>query len=226
MIHADAWLGLNDQHLVDVGNGHQLHADAAHAFKAMQSHAAQDGQDMQIVSSYRGFQRQLSIWNRKWTGELPLLDENDQPLDAKALTDEQKVYAILTWSALPGGSRHHWGTDLDVYDKVAVEACGGKLDLVDAEYREGGPCFALANWMDAHLAEHGFLRPFLENNGGVATELWHLSFAPTAAEFEALRNPEQLRACLAQAEMQGKSTVLAMFDELYPRYVLNEGVTA
>ncbi len=226
MIHADAWLGLNDQHLTEVGNGHQLHPDVAAAFLAMQSHAANEGQDIQIVSSYRGFHRQLSIWNRKWTGELPLLDENDQPLDTHSLTDEQKVYAILTWSALPGGSRHHWGTDLDVFDKATVDACGGKLDLVDAEYREGGPCFALANWMDAHLAEHGFVRPFLQNNGGVATELWHLSYAPTAARFEALRNPEQLRKCIEQAEMHGKLTVLALFDELYPRYVLNEGLTA
>lgn len=226
MIHSDAWLGLHNPYLVDVGNGHQLHPDVAKAFTAMQSHAAIDGQDIQIVSSYRGFHRQLSIWNRKWTGELPLLDENEQRLDVAALTDEQKVYAILTWSALPGGSRHHWGTDLDVFDKSAVDACGGKLDLVDAEYRDGGPCFALACWMGNHLAEHGFMRPFMRNNGGVATELWHLSYAPTAAEFEALRNPEQLRQCIEHADMQGKSTVLTLFDELYPRYVLNEGVKA
>ena len=28
--------------------------------------------------------------------------------------------AILLWSALPGASRHHWGTDFDVFDRAAV----------------------------------------------------------------------------------------------------------
>ena len=26
----------------------------------------------------------------------------------------------MRWSAIPGSSRHHWGTDLDVYDAAAV----------------------------------------------------------------------------------------------------------
>lgn len=219
-----AWLGCNDSALADAGNGHRLLPEVAEAFNVMQAEALKDGQDVQIVSSYRDFDRQLSIWNRKWRGELPLYDHDGHSLDVGQLSDEDKVYSILIWSALPGGSRHHWGTDLDVYDKVSVDACGGRFDLVDAEYRQGGPCFALAQWMDEHLTEFGFDRPFLHDKGGVATELWHLSHTSSAAPFEAERNQQALKRCLENAPIEGKQTLLAMLDELFPRYVLNQGV--
>lgn len=80
--------------------------------------------------------------------------------------------------------------DLDVYDKVVVEVCGGKLDLVDVEYCEGGFCFVLVNWMDVYLVEYGFLWFFLENNGGVVIELWYFLFVFIVVEFEVLCNFE------------------------------------
>lgn len=219
-----AWLGCDDSALVTIDGTHQLLPSVADAFLAMQRQARADGQDMQIVSSYRNFDRQLSIWNRKWRGELPLYDHQGQLLDPTSLSAEEKVYAILIWSALPGGSRHHWGTDLDIYDKSSVDACGGQFDLVDAEYRRGGPCFALAQWMEDHLAEFGFSRPFLVDKGGVAIELWHLTHTPSAVEFEAQRDQQALYSCLSKASIEGKSTVLAMLDELFLRFVLNQGV--
>ena len=30
---------------------------------------------------------------------------------SSCVADGEMVDAILTWSAIPGGSRHHWGTD-------------------------------------------------------------------------------------------------------------------
>lgn len=223
---ARAWLGCDDSGLVQVGDTHQLLPAVADAFLAMQQQVQADGMDMQIVSSYRNFERQLAIWNRKWRGELPLFDHAGKRLNTAALSAEDKVHAILIWSALPGGSRHHWGTDLDVYDKAAVDACGGEFDLVDAEYRAGGPCYQLACWMDDNLQKFGFSRPFLLDQGGVATELWHLTHTASAAEFEAQRQQLALYNCLQTADIEGKQTVLAMLDELYPRFVLNQGVNS
>ena len=37
-------------------------------------------------------------------------------------TTAARIDAILCWSALPGGSRHHWGTDCDVIDAAALPA--------------------------------------------------------------------------------------------------------
>ena len=45
--------------------------------------------------------------------------------------------AILVWSALPGASRHHWGTDLDVFDR-AVQPPGEPLELLARHYEPGG----------------------------------------------------------------------------------------
>ncbi|OUJ58170.1 hypothetical protein BTO03_18865, partial [Vibrio parahaemolyticus] len=42
------------------------------------------------------------IWNGKFEGELPILDSNSLPLNKAALSDEEKLKAILRWSALPG----------------------------------------------------------------------------------------------------------------------------
>ena len=68
--------------------------------------------------------------------ERPLLDARNQPLDALQLGETERLHAILHWSALPGTSRHHWGTDLDIYDPDCLPA-GTRLALEPWEY-EGG----------------------------------------------------------------------------------------
>lgn len=219
----DTWLGLSNPFLTPAGSEHQMHRDALPAFTAMQEAAREDGVDCQLVSSFRNFDRQAAIWNRKWRGELPLYNEQGELLTHSQLSDDEKLIAILTWSAMPGASRHHWGTDIDVYDKQSVDEAGGQFDLIDSEYCEGGPCYALSGWLDQHAEAFGFYRPFAAYCGGVATEKWHLSYRPVAEKFEALRNPQALFDALSQADIEGKSVVLAQFDQLYPRYVLNQG---
>ncbi len=102
-----AWLGQHNDYLVDAGNGHRLHRDVISPFLAMQDAAQKDGIDLQLVSSFRDFDRQTAIFNRKWAGQAQLLDTNGDELPFEALSDNEKLHAILTWSALPGGSRHH-----------------------------------------------------------------------------------------------------------------------
>lgn len=219
-----AWLGKDDRHLVAINGSHRLLPEVVEDFNAMQQAAFMASQDIQIVSSYRSFEKQLSIWNRKWQGELPLYDREGKQLNTRLLSDEEKTHAILIWSALPGGSRHHWGTDLDVYDRESVKANGGHFDLIDAEYREGGPCFKLAQWMTKNLSKFGFSRPFLNNNGGVATELWHLSHLQSSKRYERQRSIEELYTALSSAPISGKACILRMLEELYFRYVLNQGI--
>lgn len=218
------WLGQDETFLVDAGNGTVYTRRSAGPFAAMQSAANHAGIDCQLVSTYRAFDRQLSIWNRKWQGDLPILDLHGHSRDVAEMTEEQKIHGILTWSALPGGSRHHWGTDIDVYDKRSVSQRRHKFELIDSEYRGNGPCAALADWLSHHAIDYGFHRPFLHYTGGVACELWHLSHQQTAHHFEAMRNPQQLAQAIAAAPMQGKQAVLRHFDELFDRYVLNQGV--
>ncbi|HAS21949.1 MAG TPA: D-alanyl-D-alanine carboxypeptidase, partial [Idiomarina loihiensis] len=102
--------GACETHLTAV-DGHKLHPDAAEAYLAMQKAAAAEGIEFAIASGFRSLDRQLSIWNRKWRGKLPLRSKEGELLDASNLSDVEKMHAILHWSSLPGSSRHHWGSD-------------------------------------------------------------------------------------------------------------------
>jgi LAS superfamily LD-carboxypeptidase LdcB len=100
--------------------GARVHQEVVDPFRSLTQEASAAGFDIRIFSGFRSFEHQLSIWNRKVSGKLPVLDSNAVPLDVEALSERELVLAILRWSALPGASRHHWGTDLDVYDAAAT----------------------------------------------------------------------------------------------------------
>lgn len=197
-----------------------LHVEVMRPFLAMRAAAAADGIDLVAFSTFRDFDRQLGIWNGKFRGERPIQDRSGKPLDALALPPDERVAAILWWSALPGASRHHWGTDFDVMDARAKPP-GYKLRVVPEEYLAGGPFHRLTLWLDAHMHAFGFFRPYTTDRGGVAPEPWHLSHAPVAQRAQASLSLDSLRAVLAGSEIEGKSEVLATLPRNYSSYVVN-----
>ena len=222
MITSEQWSGKSNPWLV-AHQKLQIHQDIAHDLERMQTAASQAGIDCSVASGFRSFERQVVIWNRKWRGELPLYNWRGEELDFSQLSDEQKLEAIMTWSALPGASRHHWGSDIDVYDRVAIKQRGQGLQLVHSEYKGHGPCAKLSKWLQHYAGNYGFTLPFAQYHGGVALEPWHLSHHATARAFEEARNPATLATFIAKSDLLGKATVLAHFDVIYHRYVLNEG---
>ncbi|NCP63271.1 MAG: M15 family metallopeptidase [Paraglaciecola sp.] len=215
-------LGLDASHLVPCGANHQLQAEVAQAFRHLQAAAQNDGIDCQIVSSYRSFAAQQAIWQQKWCGQRPLLDIDEQVIDGTSLNDEQKLFAILTWSALPGASRHHWGTDLDVYDQRQVAMQQQPFKLVNAEYCESsGPCFALNNWLSLHAEEFGFYRPYEHFTGGVASEAWHVSYAPLAKQYLQNFDLDALLDTLCQVNIAGIDSIKKHALDIYHRFILN-----
>ncbi|HEY6125259.1 MAG TPA: M15 family metallopeptidase [Steroidobacteraceae bacterium] len=197
-----------------------LHNEVMAPFLAMRAAAAADGIDLRAFSSFRDFDRQLGIWNGKFRGERPMQDRQGRPLDALSLTPDMRVTAILWWSALPGASRHHWGTDFDVLDANAMPA-GYKLQVVPDEYGPGGPFHRLTTWLDARMHAFGFFRPYSTDRGGVSPEPWHLSHAPVAERAKAKFSAGRLRPVLAEAAIEGKEAVLAALDRHYANYVDN-----
>ena len=163
--------------------------------------------------------RQLLLWNRKWRGERPLLDRAGLPLEQAALSESQRVDAILSWSAIPGGSRHHWGSDLDVYDAAAMPA-GYQLQLVPSEYAPDGMFGRLTAWLDRNMDRFGFFRPYGSDRGGAGIEPWHISYAPVAREAVEALSLSVLRSAITQGEMLGKELVLERLPEIYTRFIL------
>ncbi len=227
MISQQQRFGLDDTHLIDVSSEHRLLAEVADKFTQMQIAASRDGHDLQICSSFRSFERQLSIWNRKWHGELPLNTLDGKQLDATQLTDDEKIHAIMLWSALPGASRHHWGTDFDVYDKTCVQNYKVKLNksfnLVPEEYEANGPCAPLSSWLEVNAKTFGFYFPYAKYTGGVAREPWHLSYLSISQDIISTLSLDALAETLQNSSLQGKSSVLSTLPELFERYTLNNG---
>jgi hypothetical protein len=195
-----------------------LHRDVGRAFARMRAAAARAGHDLVPVSAFRDFDTQVRIWNQKWRGERPLYARDGRRLEAARLRPAARVAAILAWSAPPGASRHHWGTDLDVYDPTAL-APGERYAMVPAEYAPGGPFARLGAWLDANMARFGFYRPYATDRGGVMPEPWHLSHAPTAREFSRRMRLATLRSAIEGSEIEGKGALLAALPGIYARYV-------
>jgi LAS superfamily LD-carboxypeptidase LdcB len=195
-----------------------LHHQVVAPFLNLRRAALNEGIDLQAESSFRDFARQLTIWNGKFSGERPMFDASGAKLDTQALTPRARIDAILQWSALPGASRHHWGTDLDLVDRSSSEA-GYQIKLTREEFAPGGPFARLNLWLTANAARFGFFRPFQGMRSGVQPEPWHFSFAPIAEKARQRLSPQVLRNAIADAPLLGKEVVLEHLDELHARYV-------
>ena len=184
--------------------------------------AGKAGIELAAVSAHRSFSAQAALWNAKWCGERPVLDRAGRVVEMAPLNPAERMAAILVWSALPGASRHHWGTEFDVIDRAAVPP-GYQVQLVPAEYGPGGPFEKLGRWLDRHLPEHGFHRPYRRDLGGVAPEPWHLSCTAVAGVASKTLRLAHLRAAVAKSSLAGRDTVLAELPALYERYVRRVG---
>lgn len=208
-------------HIVDVPQPRcSLHRDVVAPFLAMRQAAAAAGIDLVPVSSFRDFDRQLAIWNAKATGQRELLDPDGQPLDAAALDEDTRVAAILHWSALPGASRHHWGTDFDVMDAAALPP-GYRLRMITDEYAPDGIFARLTAWLDEHAEGFGFFRPYTCWRGGVQPEPWHLSYAPVADAALAQFSAQALREAVLAAPVEGRDVIARQLPQIFDRYVRN-----
>lgn len=218
--------GTTDSHLQSTMVGQKaflMHPDVANDLINMIEAAKKAGFKMEIASGFRDFSRQRAIWNGKFEGELPILDSNSQPLNKAALSDEEKLKAILRWSALPGGSRHHWGCDFDVYARNLLPS-DTKLQLEPWEYLEGHQ-LAFYCWLKEHIDEFGFFFPYLQDLGGVAMEPWHISHKTIGQQCAAQLNAEMLKDELVRQNQQhniaGLESILNNLDSILSTYIRN-----
>lgn len=219
MINMSSLSGETLSTLIEIENEQQLDQQVAHAYFALKAAANQAGIDIEIISGYRSLQRQIAIWNRKWEGKSPLYNPQGQELEFQTLSEQQKLEAILTWSALPGTSRHHWGTDFDVYDPTDFKKGNLSLNLIPEEYEAGGPCFALSNWLQTNASRFGFCFPYSQYHGAVAAEPWHLSYQNKAQQYQNAITPEYLHTLISSTQLQGKEAITENLTFIYERFI-------
>jgi len=211
--------GVVRSHIVDVPDPPcALHMHVVAPFLNLRRAALAAGFDLTPASSFRDFARQLAIWNAKYSGTMPLYDASGRALETAQLSPPERVAAILQWSALPGASRHHWGTDLDLIDGKAA-GTGYRVQLTAAEFAAPGPFAPLAQWLETNAPRFGFFRPYRGVLSGVRPEPWHFSFAPVAEPARRALSAGMLRETLKAASLLGGEYVLERLDELHARYV-------
>ena len=151
--------------------GMYLRRDTYTAFLRMREHAERDGIILQIRSATRNFQYQKKIWEDKWTGTR--LIESGENLAETTPDPTERARKILRYSSMPGSSRHHWGTDIDINN-------------FENDWFTSGEGLKLYNWMKANAGTYGFCQPY--NAGrpyGYLEERWHWSYMPVSAPLTA-----------------------------------------
>lgn len=217
--------GKSRDHLVHLpcpfSSNHFLQADSLKAFQCLQQSALKKGFNLQPASSFRDFQRQQLIWNSKFNGERKVHDDLGNPLNLTALSEWEKIQAILRWSALPGGSRHHWGTEIDLFDPNLLPP-EQTLQLEPWEYEKGGYFYELSEWLQQNLAHFDFVLPFthLPETKEIGYEPWHISYLPAADLAKQQFSVEILLESWQNEDIAGKACLTQHLDEIFQRFFI------
>ncbi len=133
-----------------------MRKDAYEAFKKMYDAAAKEKIYLPVVSATRNFEYQKGIWERKWLKYADIPDADD------------RAKKILEYSSMPGTSRHHWGTDLDLVN-------------LNNEHFDTGEGIRTYDWLLTHASEYGFCQPYTAGRKqGYKEEKWHWSYMPVS----------------------------------------------
>lgn len=138
-----------------------MRKEAYVAFVKMAKDAQKEGVSLLIISATRPFSTQKAIWERKWK-------ERD------ALPELERAKNILLFSSMPGTSRHHWGSDIDINE------------LSNAYFTQGKGLKEY-QWLQKNASKYGFCQTYTSKDDGKRTgyeeEKWHWSYLPLATHF-------------------------------------------
>lgn len=149
--------------------GRYMRTDAMQSFADMHQAAKSDGITLTIRSATRNFDYQKGIWERKWTGATTLSDGTNAAKDIKSPI--HRARKILEFSSMPGTSRHHWGTDIDI-------------NSFNNEYFSNGQGLKEYNWLQANGPKYGFIQVYTAFSDlrpkGYNEEKWHYTYRPVS----------------------------------------------
>lgn len=194
-------LGLDSSHLIT--SPIELERETLMAFLKMRNAAQTDGITLQIVSGYRSFDHQKQIWESKYNS----LTKHLEPSEA--------ISEIITYSSIPGTSRHHWGTDIDLIDG-SVETPKGDV-LLEKHYHNTGVFAPMRRWMQRCGSDFGFelVYPNQKTRPGFGYEPWHYSFQPTSKTYLQTQLSDDFYDAWNQLEFKGKGQMSSDFISTY-----------
>ena len=185
-------------------SSYQLRPEAALAFEEMRKAAREEvNVQIQVVSSFRDYNHQNRIWTRKYDR---YINQGLSPLDA--------ISKIIEYSTIPGTSRHHWGTDIDIIDLNATQP---KDVLLPENFHENGPYCELREWLEERAADFEFHIVYTnkENRKGFKYEPWHYSYAPVAKPLLQAYRKLPLQEILQQLRLVGSDHFTPDFTRKY-----------
>ena len=217
-------IGINNEHLVEVsdsvGKSFLINETVKEPLCNLLEQAKCDDIPIAIISSHRTFQQQLTIWNDKWQGYRPVYSRHGRPLNVNSMSNMEKYKAIALWSALPGLSRHHWGTDLDVFSAAAIKN-GYKVELTPDEFSKNGICSEINHWLNDNLEKHGFFKPYNHYQQGVSEEPWHISHKVTSQQITTEFSFNDCIVHLKKSDIKANDFIIDMFEHYKTQYFLN-----
>ncbi len=168
-----------------------LRKETYEAYLQMRSAADLDNIDLKIASATRNFIYQKNIWDNKWSGATFVDGQN---LSIEIPDGQERFKKILEYSAVPGTSRHHWGTEIDIND--------ANLSYFDSEKGEKE-----YEWLAQNAYRFGFCQTYNLKGSirptGYNEEKWHWSYLPLARvfmeEYKTLIKDEDIKGFLGDA---------------------------
>tara|TARA_B100001093_G_scaffold244396_1_gene234026 strand:- start:1069 stop:1782 length:714 start_codon:yes stop_codon:yes gene_type:complete len=200
-------LGIEHSNLV--GDSIKLEKNTFIAMEKMRKAALLDGIKIKVVSGFRDFERQKQIWNRKFK---KFTTENN-------LSDLEAIKEIIRFSTIPGTSRHHWGTEIDVIDE---DFKNEKKLLISKKYEKGGVFEKLKKWMDNNSQKFGFYLTYDDNinRKGFEYEPWHYSYLPESKRYLKSFLKIDIVEIISKVDIEGKE----LFNEKFISDYINNNI--
>ncbi|SEL04305.1 D-alanyl-D-alanine carboxypeptidase [Aquimarina amphilecti] len=197
----DDLMGKSDP--VFYGDTYKLRKEAHEAFLKMKAKASESGIKIKTVSSYRNYAHQNRIWERKYK---KFTKEGLSPIEA--------INKIIEYSTIPGTSRHHWGTDIDIVDGNPKQPKGL---LLEKNFHEEGPFCKFKEWMDINANSFGFFLVYTnkKDRKGFKYEPWHYSYAPLSIPMLKSYKKLNLKNELQSANLLGSDQFTIDFIQKY-----------
>lgn len=199
----DQLIGKGNPDIVGESYTSKMHKETKVALDKLKAAAEKDGIYIEVVSAYRSFQRQKEIFEGKYNR-----------FTQQGLSPKDAISKIIEYSTIPGTSRHHWGTDIDI---IQTKVPRPESVLQPQHFHGNGPFCKLKEWLNKHANSFGFYEAYTNNANrkGFKYEPWHFSYAPVSKPMLQEYKRLDIKQILTEENIKGSEYFSEAFIEMY-----------